>query len=75
MENLRVRRAGFAYRRCYEEFLQRYKSLSPATWPSHRGTPKQGVQALANHLGYGKDDYRMGKLVLLSILVVLLLVY
>lgn len=28
MENLRVRRAGFAYRRTYETFLQRYKCLS-----------------------------------------------
>lgn len=26
MENLRVRRAGFAYRRTYEAFLERYKS-------------------------------------------------
>lgn len=28
MENLRVRRAGFAYRRRYEIFLQRYTSAS-----------------------------------------------
>ncbi|XP_075220204.1 unconventional myosin 61F isoform X2 [Lycorma delicatula] len=60
IENLRVRRAGFAYRRCYEEFLQRYKSLSPATWPHHKGTLKQAVQALVTHLQYGKDDYRLG---------------
>lgn len=61
MENLRVRRAGFAFRRVYPEFLQRYKSLCPETWPSYRGNPKDGVHTLVNHLGYGKDDHRMGK--------------
>ncbi|WAR02554.1 MYO1C-like protein [Mya arenaria] len=61
MENLRVRRAGFAYRRPYEVFLKRYKSLCPATWPSYRGHPKDGVQALVSHLKYGEDDYRLGK--------------
>lgn len=61
MENLRVRRAGFAYRRRYEEFLDRYKSLSPDTWPHYPGTAKEGVQKLATTLGYKPDDYRMGK--------------
>jgi myosin-1 len=37
MENLRVRRAGFCYRRVFEIFLQRYKSLCPSTWPSWDG--------------------------------------
>jgi len=61
MENLRVRRAGFAYRRLYEKFLQRYKSLSKETWPHWHGNPKDGVQTLVNSLGYGSDEYRMGK--------------
>lgn len=61
MENLRVRRAGFAYRRPYEAFLGRYKSLCPATWPHYRGPAKQGVAELVRHLGYQQDDYRMGK--------------
>lgn len=61
MENLRVRRAGFAYRRHYEEFLERYKSLCKETWPKYHGSAKSGVQALVNALGYKPDDYRMGK--------------
>ncbi|KAJ8922250.1 hypothetical protein NQ315_004187 [Exocentrus adspersus] len=61
MENLRVRRAGFAYRRLYERFLQRYKCLSKETWPNYHGSPKDGVQILATKLGYDKDDYQMGK--------------
>lgn len=35
MENLRIRRAGFAYRRSYTEFLNRYKCLSTDTWPNY----------------------------------------
>lgn len=61
MENLRVRRAGFAYRRPYEMFLQRYKCLSPKTWPNYNGPAKQGVHEIVTHLGYDKDEYRMGK--------------
>ncbi|XP_078337010.1 unconventional myosin-Ic-like isoform X3 [Crassostrea virginica] len=61
MENLRVRRAGFAYRRPYEIFLNRYKSLCPDTWPHYRGSAKEGVEALVNHLQYSNDDYRLGK--------------
>ncbi|XP_042890951.1 unconventional myosin IC-like [Penaeus japonicus] len=61
MENLRVRRAGFAYRRLYEIFLGRYKSLCPATWPKYPGNAKDGVKAIVDHLGYHPDDYRMGE--------------
>ncbi|XP_015522437.2 unconventional myosin IC isoform X1 [Neodiprion pinetum] len=60
MENLRVRRAGFAYRRPYEQFLQRYKALCPETWPRYHGAAKDGVQTLVCHLGYENDEYRMG---------------
>ncbi|RWS14903.1 unconventional myosin-Ic-like protein [Dinothrombium tinctorium] len=61
MENLRVRRAGFAYRRCYDVFLQRYKSLCPQTWPNFKGTAKEGVKCLVNYLNYKQEEYRMGK--------------
>jgi len=61
MENLRVRRAGFAYRRPYEMFLQRYKCLSPNTWPNYHGPAKQGVHEIVRQLGFDKDEYRMGK--------------
>lgn len=60
MENLRVRRAGFAYRRNYEAFLQRYKCLSKKTWPNWHGNAKDGVQALVDEMKYGPEDYRMG---------------
>ncbi|XP_044190564.1 unconventional myosin-Ih isoform X2 [Thunnus albacares] len=61
MEHLRVRRAGFAYRRKYEIFLQRYKPLCPDTWPNWKGTAAEGVRCLIKHLGYKSDEYKMGR--------------
>ncbi|XP_073956777.1 unconventional myosin IC-like isoform X1 [Choristoneura fumiferana] len=60
MENLRVRRAGFAYRRTYEAFLERYKCLCVDTWPKFRGPAREGVQKLVNAIGYEREDFRMG---------------
>lgn len=61
MENLRVRRAGFAYRRRFEIFLQRYKTLCPQTWPNWKGQPGEGVATLVQHLGYKPEDYKLGR--------------
>ncbi|XP_041084118.1 unconventional myosin-Ih-like isoform X1 [Polyodon spathula] len=61
MEHLRVRRAGFAYRRRYEIFLQRYKSLCPDTWPHWRGRPAEGVERLVKYIGYKPDEYKLGR--------------
>uniref|UniRef100_A0A4W3J821 Myosin IH n=1 Tax=Callorhinchus milii TaxID=7868 RepID=A0A4W3J821_CALMI len=61
MEHLRVRRAGFAYRRKFEIFLQRYKSLCPDTWPHWHGPPSEGVERLVKYIGYKPDEYKMGR--------------
>jgi len=63
MENLRVRRAGFAYRRHYEQFLKRYKPLCPVTWPNYAGAARQGVAEICSHLShiYTHDDYSLGR--------------
>ncbi|XP_074528378.1 unconventional myosin-Ic-like [Halichoeres trimaculatus] len=61
MENLRVRRAGFAYRRRFEAFLQRYKPLCPETWPNWHGRLSDGVATLVNHLGYKEEEYKLGR--------------
>lgn len=52
LENLRVRRAGFAYRREYEIFLAKYKSLCPRTWPVWKEDPRMGVEILLEHLNF-----------------------
>lgn len=61
MENLRVRRAGFAYRKPYEDFFRRYKPLSRKTWPNYPGSFKEGVQVLIKDLEYEENEYKMGK--------------
>lgn len=63
MENLRVRRAGFAYRKEFEFFLKRYKSLCPKTWPSYNEVnPRQSVIDLCSHLDLVQNtDYCLGK--------------
>ncbi|XP_061871190.1 unconventional myosin-If isoform X1 [Colius striatus] len=60
-ENIRVRRAGFAYRRLFHKFLQRYAILTPETWPSWRGDERQGVQHLLRSVNMEPDQYQMGR--------------
>ncbi|KAL9968381.1 hypothetical protein ACROYT_G026748 [Oculina patagonica] len=55
MENLRVRRAGFAFRMHYKRFLQRYKMLVEKTWPNYKGIDKDGVGVVINETGYSAD--------------------
>ena len=46
LENVRVRRAGFAYRLTYEQFLKRYKCLSARTWPNSDQRPAKESTSL-----------------------------
>jgi myosin-1 len=45
-ENIRVRRAGFAFRREFDKFLRRYAIITPETFPHWKGQPQQGVVGL-----------------------------
>ncbi|KAB0402767.1 hypothetical protein E2I00_001196, partial [Balaenoptera physalus] len=60
-ENIRVRRAGYAYRRVFQKFLQRYAILTKATWPSWRGDEKQGVLHLLQSVNMDGDQFQLGK--------------
>eukprot|EP00456_Euglypha_rotunda_P082288 TRINITY_DN8086_c0_g1_i12.p1 TRINITY_DN8086_c0_g1~~TRINITY_DN8086_c0_g1_i12.p1 ORF type:complete len:128 (+),score=15.68 TRINITY_DN8086_c0_g1_i12:43-384(+) len=42
LENVRVRRAGFAFRQLFKEFLKRYKCICTATWPFWKGSDQDG---------------------------------
>eukprot|EP00043_Microstomoeca_roanoka_P019563 m.222390 g.222390 ORF g.222390 m.222390 type:complete len:1269 (+) comp17020_c3_seq1:113-3919(+) len=44
LENLRVRRAGYAFRMEYDKFVQRYKMLTKLTWPNFKGNPRDGAK-------------------------------
>ncbi|XP_038138343.1 unconventional myosin-If [Cyprinodon tularosa] len=60
-ENIRVRRAGFAYRRLFTKFLHRYAILTPETWPHWRGPEQQGVLHLLRSVNMDTDQYQMGR--------------
>ncbi|CAL8283133.1 unnamed protein product [Merluccius merluccius] len=56
LENLRVRRAGFAYRQTYPRFLQRYKMISEFTWPNHDlASDQEAVKRLLQGCGFDHD--------------------
>ncbi|CAK9813224.1 Unconventional myosin ID [Anthophora quadrimaculata] len=56
IENVLVRRAGFAYRQRYDTFLKRYKMISQYTWPNFRGgSDKDGVRTLMNEKNFSND--------------------
>ncbi|TKS65858.1 Unconventional myosin-Ie [Collichthys lucidus] len=60
-ENIRVRRAGYAYRRVFNKFLQRYAILTKDTWPRWRGEERQGVLHLLNSVNMDQDQFQLGK--------------
>ena len=61
LENIRVRRAGFAFRREYGEFVNRFKLLSPATWPNATGDDGADTQSILQSAGVRADDFQYGR--------------
>uniref|UniRef100_A0A7M4FW44 Unconventional myosin-Ie-like n=1 Tax=Crocodylus porosus TaxID=8502 RepID=A0A7M4FW44_CROPO len=59
-ENIRVRRAGYAYRRPFHKFLQRYAILTPETWPAWRGEERQGVLHLLQAVNVDPGQFELG---------------
>ena len=63
-ENVRIRRAGFAYRQTYEKFVERFYLLSPKcsyageyTWT---GDAKSGVQQILKDTSIPREEWQMG---------------
>ncbi|KAN0021662.1 hypothetical protein ACTFIU_003806 [Dictyostelium citrinum] len=61
LENVRVRRAGFAGRIEYTRFYNRYKMLCKKTWPSFNGSPRQATELILQQHNIDKEEIRMGK--------------
>ncbi|KAM6978516.1 unconventional myosin-Ib isoform 2-T2 [Tautogolabrus adspersus] len=61
MENVRVRRAGYAFRQAYEPCLERYKMLCKRTWPHWRGPAREGVEVLMADLQVPTEEYSYGR--------------
>ncbi|KZT08699.1 uncharacterized protein LAESUDRAFT_49979 [Laetiporus sulphureus 93-53] len=63
-ENIRVRRAGFAYRNTFEKMVERFYLLSPAasyageyTW---QGDAKSGCERILIDTGIAREEWQMG---------------
>jgi myosin-1 len=62
LENVRVRRAGFANRQTYERFYARYKMLCKETWPnSAKKIAKDAVAMILKLHKIAETEYRFGK--------------
>ncbi|NWR32591.1 MYO1B protein, partial [Tachuris rubrigastra] len=61
LENVRVRRAGYAFRQAYEPCLERYKMLCKQTWPHWRGPARAGVEVLFDELGIPEEEFSFGR--------------
>jgi len=63
-ENIRVRRAGFAYRNTFEKMVERFYLLSPNTsyageytWT---GDARSGCERILTDTGIAKEEWQMG---------------
>lgn len=62
LENVRVRRAGFAFRMDYVRFLNRYKMICKDTWPLFNGGERDGTDVIVRSLGWRQGtEYQLGK--------------
>ncbi|NXV73882.1 MYO1A protein, partial [Atlantisia rogersi] len=60
MENVRVRRAGYAFRQLYGPFLERYKMLGTRTWPRWVGSDREGAEVLLAELAISPEELAFG---------------
>ncbi|KAK0425813.1 hypothetical protein QR680_009401 [Steinernema hermaphroditum] len=60
-ENIRVRRAGFAYRRPFDKFLWRYAILTTETWPHFTGDPRRGCEIICGRMALDRDQFQLGR--------------
>ncbi|XP_051865586.1 unconventional myosin-Ib-like [Pristis pectinata] len=61
LENVRVRRAGYAYRHHYKPCLERYKMLCKQTWPNWKGNDRDGIKTLLIELNIPPEEYAFGR--------------
>jgi myosin-1 len=47
LENVRIRRAGYAYRQVYDKFFYRYRVVCPKTWSGWSGDMVSGTRTAA----------------------------
>lgn len=60
VENVRVRRAGFAYRREFAKFIQRYGIITKET-RNWKGAVNRGIEIIMNAVNMDPNEWQMGK--------------
>eukprot|EP00002_Diphylleia_rotans_P028381 TRINITY_DN572_c0_g1_i2.p1 TRINITY_DN572_c0_g1~~TRINITY_DN572_c0_g1_i2.p1 ORF type:complete len:551 (+),score=92.42 TRINITY_DN572_c0_g1_i2:1951-3603(+) len=60
-ENIRIRRAGYAYRQYMDRFIRRYKATCPATWPNFNGDDKATIASILKNVSVQEDQFCFGK--------------
>ncbi|KAJ5069604.1 unconventional myosin-ie [Anaeramoeba ignava] len=61
LENVRVRRAGFAFRQEFDRFVHHYGVLCDKTWPYFKGPPEEGCKILLNYIQLDQKEWQLGK--------------
>ncbi|XP_006897666.1 PREDICTED: unconventional myosin-Ia [Elephantulus edwardii] len=61
LENIRVRRAGYAHRQRYGTFLERYRMLSRSTWPRWTQGEQEGVKKIMEEMNVASGELAYGK--------------
>ncbi|KAI8999429.1 P-loop containing nucleoside triphosphate hydrolase protein [Gaertneriomyces semiglobifer] len=60
-ENIRVRRAGYAYRNTFDKFLRRFAILTPETFPQWHGSAQDGIKHIMNSVAMDPSEWQLGR--------------
>ncbi|KAI8913022.1 P-loop containing nucleoside triphosphate hydrolase protein, partial [Powellomyces hirtus] len=60
-ENIRVRRAGYAYRNTFEKFLRRFAILTKETFPVWNGRTEDGIKHIMDSVHMEASEWQLGR--------------
>ncbi|EFA81458.1 myosin ID heavy chain [Heterostelium album PN500] len=61
LENVRIRRAGYAYRQTYDKFFYRYRVCCKETWPNFTGGFEAGCEVILKSMDLDPKQFSKGK--------------
>ncbi|KAJ3021050.1 Unconventional myosin-Ie [Thoreauomyces humboldtii] len=59
-ENIRVRRAGYAYRNTFDKFLRRFAILTSETFPTWSGRTEDGIKHIMQSVHMEPSEWQLG---------------
>ncbi|KAI9090825.1 P-loop containing nucleoside triphosphate hydrolase protein [Phlyctochytrium arcticum] len=59
-ENIRIRRAGYAYRNTFDKFLKRFAILTKETFPHWNGRVQDGIQHILQSVQMDRGEWQLG---------------